>query len=216
MLLRRVVYPAVVLHIVMGAAAFACDGQVGKIIYEDNFADDSGGWDFTQNVTMVKPPNFVFSLDSKFPNVANEVLTFKNGVDGDYCAEVNLPKSIASDNRYSFGIFFWAVDYANYWMAMLTSDGTVTLFSKSNNVWQSISTVPSSPAYKSDPDAVNVLRVTTVGGKISMYVNGQLQKSIRAQSPDGSLRFGMYGQIDKGVDGSPPILVKDFKLTSGQ
>jgi hypothetical protein len=92
----------------------------------------------------------------------------------------------------------------------------VTLFSKANNIWQTISSVPSAPAFKPEPDAVNVLRVTTISGKISVYLNGQLQKAIRAQSPDASLRFGMYAQLDKGVDGTSPILVKSYKVTSGQ
>jgi len=48
-----------------------------------------------------------------------------------------------------------------------------------------------------------------------MYLNGQLQKAIRAQPQEGSLRFGIYAQIDNGVDGTTPILVKSYKVTSG-
>jgi hypothetical protein len=127
-----------------------------------------------------------------------------------------LPKTIAPDNKYNLAIAFWATDYANFWMVMLSSDGTLTLFSKANNAWQTIASVPTAPAFKPEPDAVNVLRVTTIAGKISIYLNGQLEKAIRAQSPDGNLRFGFYAQIDKGVDGTTPILVKSYKVTSGQ
>jgi hypothetical protein len=87
-----------------------------------------------------------------------------------------LPKTIAPDNKYSFGLVFWAPDYANFWMTMLTSDGTVTLFAKANNIWQTITSAPTAAAFKPEPDAVNVLRVTTIAGKISIYLNGQLQK----------------------------------------
>ena len=216
-MLRGAIYAAFTLQaFIFSAAAYACEGQVGPVIYEDTFADDSGAWDFTPNAATVKPPNFVFSLDTKFSNINSQVLTFHMPKDGDYCAEVMLPKSIAPDNRYSIGVVFWATDYANFFMAMLTSDGTITLFSKANNVWQTILSIASSPAFKPEPDAVNALRVTTIGGKISIYLNGQLAKAIRAQSPDGNLRFGMYGQVDKGVDGSAPILVKSYKVTSGQ
>jgi hypothetical protein len=215
-MLRGIVYAAIVLYPFASTAAFACDGQIGKVIYEDTFADDSGGWDFTANEAIVKPPNFVFSLNAKDAAVTSQVLTFHTTTDGDYCAEVILPKSIAPDNKYNFGISFWATDYANFWMVMLSSDGSMTLFSKLNNAWQTILSVPNTPAYKSDPDAVNVLRVTTIGGKISLYLNGQLQKAVRAQSQDGSFRFGMYAQVDKGVDGTTPILVKSYKVTSGQ
>jgi hypothetical protein len=215
-MLRGIVYTAVVLNALMGAGAFACEGQLGKVIFEDTFSDDSGGWEFTQNVATVKPPNFAFNLDSKYSSSATQVLTFHTNTDADYCAEFILPKSIAPDNKYSVAITFWAADYAMFWMAMLSSDGSVTLFSKANNVWTPITTVPNAPAFKADPDAVNALRVTTIGGKISMYLNGQLQKAIRAQPQDGNLRFGLYAQIDKGVDGTSPILVKSYKVTSGQ
>ena len=129
-MLRGIVYLAVIFLAFISTAAFACDGQIGKIIYEDTFTDDSGGWDFTANVAMVKPPNFVFTLDSKNSNITSQVLTFHTGTDGDYCAEVILPKLIAPDNKYNFAVSFWATDYANFWMAMLSSDGSVTLFSK--------------------------------------------------------------------------------------
>jgi hypothetical protein len=215
-MLRGIVYLAGIFLAFMSTAAFACDGQVGKVIYEDTFADDSGGWDFTPNVATVKPPNFVISLGPQYTNINAEVLTFHAPVDADYCAEVNLPKSIAPDNKYSIAITFWQTDYSNFWMVMLSSDGTLALFSKVNNVWQTILSVPSAPAFKADADAVNVVRVTTLGGKITMYLNGQLEKVIRAQQPDGTLRFGMYAQIDKAVDGTTPILVKSYKVTSGQ
>ena len=38
-------------------AAFACDGQTGKVIYEDKFTDDSGGWIFgADNGLVLKAP----------------------------------------------------------------------------------------------------------------------------------------------------------------
>jgi len=209
------VYTAIILQAFSCSGAIACDGQVGKAIYEDTFTDDSGGWDFTPPVTTVKPPNFVFALNSKFSNISSQVLTF-HATDADYCAEATLPKSIAPDNKYGFGVEFWAADYNNYWMTMLSSDGTVSLFSRTNGLWQTIATIPYAPGVKSGPDAVNALRVTTSGGKISVYLNSQLVKAIRAQVPDGKLRFGLYGQIDKPVDDEAPILVKSYKVTSGQ
>ena len=175
-MLRGAVYSAIVLHALISTAAFACDGQVGQVIYEDTFTDDSGGWDFTPNAATVKPPNFVINLDSKYSNLNSQVLTFHAPKDGDYCAEFILPKTIAPDDKYNLAIVFWATDYANLWMVMLSSDGTLTLFSKANNVWQTISTVPTAPPFKPEPDAVNVLRVTTIAGKISIYLNGQLRK----------------------------------------
>jgi hypothetical protein len=212
---RRSCLIAIGLQAFACSAALACDGQVGKVIYEDTFADDSGGWDLTAGSTSIKPPNFIITPNSKITGLGSEVLTFR-ATDADFCAEVNLPKSIAADNEVSFGLMFWAVDYNNYWMAMLVSDGRIILWQKSNGTWQSVASVPNAPGFKPDADAVNAVRVTTAGGKIRVSLNGQLVKAIRAQIPDGSFRFGVFGQVDKGVDNAPPILVKSFKVTSGQ
>ena len=83
-----------------------------------------------------------------------------------------------------------------------------------NGNWTNIATVPNAQAFK--PDATNALRVTTLGGKIVISLNGQLVKTIRAQIPDGELRFGIYGQLDKAADGASPILVTSYKVTTGQ
>ena len=83
--------------------------------------------------------------------------------------------------------------------------------------WQTIATVPNAPGFKADPGAVNALRVTTVGGKISIWLNGQPVKAVRAQIPDGAVRFGVYAQVDKAVEaGAPPVQLKSYKVTSGQ
>jgi hypothetical protein len=210
-----VVYTALAIQAFLCSAAIACDGQVGKAIYEDTFADDTGGWEITPPVATVKPPDFVFALNSKFSGIGIQVLTF-HATEADYCAEVTVPKSIAPDNKYGFAIQFWAVDYNNLWMAMLSSDGTAGLYTRTNGAWQTVVAIPNAPGLKPEANAVNALRVTTTGGKISIYLNGQLAKAVRAQVPEGNLRFGMYSQMDKGVDGSPPILVKSYKVTSGQ
>ena len=212
---RNTVYVIALLQVILCGSAVACEGQVGKIIFEDTFQDDTGGWDLTPPIATVNPPNFVSTLNSKTSSIASQNLTF-HATDADYCAEVILPKSFAPDNTYGFGVQFWAVDYNNFWLAMLSSNGSIGLYTRLNGVWQNIAMVPNPPGLKPEPDAVNALRVTTVGGKISVYLNGQLVKAVRAQIPEGNLRFGMYSQMDKAADGAAPILVKSFKVTSGQ
>jgi hypothetical protein len=41
-------------------------------------------------------------------------------------------------------------------------------------------------------------------------------KVVRAQTPDGNLKFGMYGGFDSTADASPPIHVKSFKVTAAE
>jgi hypothetical protein len=39
----RMIGAAVILHVALCAQAWACEGQTGKVIFEDSFDDDSGG-----------------------------------------------------------------------------------------------------------------------------------------------------------------------------
>jgi hypothetical protein len=211
--MRRSFLMAIAFSALMGASALACDGQVGKVIYEDTFADDSGGWDLSPPATAIKPPNFVITLDSKSSAISSQVLTFRAN-EADYCLEGTVPKAPAPDNNMSLGLEFWATDYRNFWLSELGSNGTISLWTDVNGNWTNIATVPNAQGFK--PDTANALRVTTLGGKIVISLNGQLVKTIRAQIPDGALRFGIYGQLDKAVDGASPILVTSYKVTSGQ
>ena len=155
---------AMIFEVLACGGALACEGQVGKVIYEDTFTDDSGGWDMTAGVTAIKPPNLIFTLNSKTTGVGSEVLTF-HATDGDFARNSFLPKSIAPDNKFGFGIIFWAPDYNTYWMAMLSSDGSLGLYSRANNAWQTIVNVPNAPGFKGDADAVNALRMQRPAAK---------------------------------------------------
>lgn len=217
--LLRTVSAAVALQIAACVSAWACDGQAGKVIFEDTFTDDSGGWDLTPPESSINPPDFLFTIDNKYVAMSALNLTFRTtDGDGDFCMEVILPKAIAPDNQPAAGIEFWATDYNNLMMALLWGDGSVQLFSRTGApTWQTIFTVPSGPAFKSDPEAVNALRVVAKDGRITLYLNGtQIKAPIRAQVPDGNLRFGMLGQYQKPTDAPPAIRVKSFKVTAGE
>ena len=210
----KVLFLAVVaLPALMCAPARSCEGQVGKTIYEDTFQDDSGGWDISPPLTTIKPPSLLITLNANSTNVGSQVLTF-HAKEADYCLEGTVPKALAQDNNFALGLEFWATDYRNFWLAMLGSEGTVSLWSQANGVWTSIAKVPNAPGFKAD--GANALRVTTLGGRIAISLNGQPVKTVRAQIPEGEFRFGVYGQVDKGADGAPPIVVSSYKVTSGQ
>jgi hypothetical protein len=77
--------------------------------------------------------------------------------------------------------------------------------------------VNSTPGFKSDPDAVNALRVIVKEGRLTIMLNGSQVKVIRAQVPTSPLRFGVYGEVAKTIDTpSPPIRIKSFKVTAVQ
>ncbi len=211
----RVISVAFVLQFLALSSAYACEGQPGRVIFEDKFEDDSGGWQFSPPIATVKPPALEFALTTKRSNIATQNLTFHSTL-ADFCLEAVLPKPLADDNVPSIGIEFWASDYANLMLVQLSGNKVLQLFSKTKGAYQQIFRVADVPGFKSEPDAVNALRISTVGGKLTAYVNGTQVKVVRAQIPTGKMRFGIYAQWNKPAPSFPLIKVTSYKVTTGQ
>ena len=97
--MRCVLLAAAILHIALGGVALACGAdQKGNTIFEDTFADDSGGWDL--QMARIQPPNLIFSLGERGKQALN--LTF-NATDGDYCVDVLLPADTSAYAGLIFG-----------------------------------------------------------------------------------------------------------------
>ncbi len=211
----RVISVVFVLQFLALTQVFACEGQPGRVVFEDKFEDDSGGWQFSPPLAEVKPPVLEFALTTKRSNMATQNLTFHATL-ADFCLEAILPKPVADDNIPSIGIEFWATDYANLMLLQISGNKVVQLFSKTKNSYQQIFRIADVPGFKSEPDAVNALRVNTIGGKLTVYVNGKQVKVIRAQIPFGKMRFGIYAQWAKPAPSFPVIKVTSYKVTTGQ
>jgi hypothetical protein len=206
---------AFALQLAAAAAAHACDGQTGSVIFQDKFADDSGGWDFTPPVNQVKPPDFLFTMTKQTFVSSVENLTF-NATYGDYCMDFVLPKSSAPDNNASAGMLLWASDYSNYILVLVVSSGTVAMYRRTAGNYATIFTIANSPAFNSAQDAVNSLRiVATNDQKLTITLNGQPVKVVRAQTPPGALLFGIFAETDKAPPTDTLIRIKEFSVTSG-
>lgn len=212
--MRFVLLIATMIYLGLGGAAFACAGdQTGTVVLEDQFTDDSGGWDLT-GAAKVEPPSLVITVDPAFVSRASLNQTF-NATDGDYCVDVTLPANPPANKPVAGGLVFWASDYENYYLFQVSSNTSVGLWRLVGNRW--------SPIFKlADPQLVktsgaNNLRVVIKDGSIVLSVNGKEIKKVRAQTPPGSLRFGLRAERTEGTPVPGPLSVKfeNFKLTSG-
>lgn len=201
------------LALALSGEGLACEGQAGSIIFEDNFADDSGGWELTDKGTAIAPPAMIMTLSDQFTSIAAQNLTFNAG-DGDYCVDFMLPVSPAADNPVAVGVQFWATDYANTMVALVFSSGSIALYKKAGGKWAKIWLVENSTAVK--PGTPNSLRAIAKGGKIDILVNGVDIKTVRAQMPTGNLRFGVYAQSDKVPAPAVDVSITGYKVTAGQ
>jgi hypothetical protein len=195
--------------------AATCDGQKSAVIYEDSFTDDSGGWENDPNAKF-GASGLTFHLDAKWGFWTFLNTTF-NASDGDYCAEVTVPKPAGADNVTTTGLVFWAVDFDNFYMWAVDSSGTSGLFRKSNGKWATVAGGLTAPKTPAAPGSVAALRVQAAGNLIVVSVNGIELKKVRAPTPAGDLRFGFYFDVSpKNLASGTDYDVKRLKVTDGK
>jgi hypothetical protein len=214
----RILFAAATALALCAPAAFACEGQTGKVIFEDKFTDDSGGWQLSAPDAEIKDGSLLLrpnarGVDEK--NLAVQVinLTFPAG-DGDYCMEVILPKQVAPDNPVGAAMHFWISDAGKFSLKISTNKvARLSKFSLGN--WNVIF-FDQNAAIKLEPNAVNSLRVVAKENRLTLFINGSQVKVIRALMPAGELHFGIASVVDKASDANPVVEVKSFKLTTGE
>ncbi|MCX7305596.1 MAG: hypothetical protein NTV73_14885 [Hyphomicrobiales bacterium] len=205
---------AAALQVAFATAALACEGQSGVSIFEDKFADDSGGWDMSFSNIKIVPPAMQIELNKDISAGATMNLTF-NANNGDYCQEVVFPPPVAG-NPLSSGIQFWGLDASNLFMFLVGDDANAALYKKVNNVWSAIFTGVKVDGFNTAPGTVHTLLVQAKAGVLTLSVDGIKVKSVRAQMPPGPLQFGIFAQASLPAD--PPVTVKitGFSVTAGQ
>lgn len=187
--------------------AMACDGD--KIIFEDKFDDDAGGWSIKETIE-VKDGVFVFKLpaDDMQSNL-NVTFTVK---DADICAEAVWPQG-GDQPVLGAGLLFWGVDNRTYYQFGILNTGRFWIARKQAGAWLgTIATNISSPAIKKSPGAANTLRVDAKGNQLIFYINGTKVRELRGQAPEGGWRFGISGDnFDDKKDAT--VLFTNMKVT---
>ncbi|MBV1707535.1 MAG: hypothetical protein KGQ37_10045 [Hyphomicrobiales bacterium] len=168
---------------------WACPGQAGKVIFSDNFADDTGGWDPSRG-KWVKAGDYVVTLP-KGDYVTDDFNQTFNTENGDFCVVGKFPTGKPDPkNPSAVRLIFWGADYNNYFELHVGDDKDVFLSKLDKNVFHNIWDMPNSDAVNNAPGGDNTLRVIVKDQKISAYVNGKLIKVVRAQQPNGANKFG--------------------------
>ena len=224
------VYAIVLLFLVViqtSAHAGNCDGQKGSVIFEDDFADDTGGW-----VHEVGPSwNAGFgksglTLRIHDPNTSFRFLnlTFA-AAEGDFCAEAVMPKPPSADTVARAGLVFLANDFANFYVLMVGGDvptisnlqqSMIGLMRLDDGNWGTLGTW-SEPKIKLDPESVVALRAVVKAKLITASVNGVELKKVRFPGVGSNLKFGVYVETSKPVP-APGISFqfKRYKVTAGE
>ena len=202
------------LGLAMTTVAAACPGQTGKVIFSDNFSDDSGGWDANAN-TAVVPNALQMTADSNTVGVVIHNLTF-NATEGDYCAEFVFPSSPPdAKNKDSVGLEVAASDYNNFFLFLADTSGVARIYRKVNGTWSQIGADAKVDMIKTDPGSTNSLRVVVKDQKFTFFINGKQAKVLRGQVAANQNRFGLFVESENAPSNPRVFLVKSFNLTDG-
>jgi hypothetical protein len=213
----RLLFSALTVLFLLNATAMACPGQTGKVIFEDTFTDDSGGWQLGAPDSEIKDGSLWLrpnprGMTEKGRNINSTVRTFA-ATDGDYCLEFIVPKPVAADNDFMTGLVFWQSSSTDEYLWAVYTDGTTQLNKLAANKWTRIF---SDNTGKLEPGSTTSLRVIAKDGKLTLFVGSKQVKVIRAQTPTGELTFGVLAEVEKLSEANPVLQVKSFKVTTGE
>jgi hypothetical protein len=189
-----------------GASAHACEGT--DVLFEDNFESLDTTWGDADDSFYVKDGRLVITPDlDKYYAALNTAGVYD---DIDYCVRLYSLKADPKGNTFA-GVVFWATDYDNYYYALIAGDGAVAIFRRQRGkVLQQVDWTPFGAVKKGD-DAVNNLRVVTVGKRASIYVNGQLFREVTGQPPPNGQEIGVRAISAKNL--KAVYAFDDIKIT---
>jgi hypothetical protein len=201
---------------VMHNSAYAanCEGQKGKVIFEDDFTDESGGWAADRGASFGKSGLTLHIQDpTNFWSFWNNTFA---ATEGDFCVEAVLPAAITADNGTRTGLSFLLNDVNSFYLLMIGSDDAIQLFRREGGNWVKLGDL-SDTKIKPEPGSVVALRVVVKANLITASVNGVELKKLRLQMPAGNLKFGVYVEYDKPVP-TPGVTFqfKRYKVTAGE
>jgi 3-keto-disaccharide hydrolase len=189
--------------------AKACAGS--KVIFEDTFEDNAGGWSHKDTVE-VKNGTFVFKLPADDMQ-SNLNVTFQVK-DADICTEAVWPYGGGGHPMLGAGLLFWGENNRTYYQFGILNNGSFWIARKRDGVWLgTIAANIDSPAIKTAPGASNTLRVNAKGNTLTFYINGTKVREVRGQAPSAAWRFGVSADnFDKQKEAT--VLFTNLKVTN--
>ncbi len=176
-----------------GGPALACQGQ--KTLFSDQFKQVDASWGLDQPDVAVEEGKVKVKAQ---PDVSN-LLIYKGIVftDADFCITVRMPSTVANSDSTMAGPIFWAQDYDNYYMFMVTPSGYAEITRKLKGKWLDVIPWRQSNDIRREPGKNNVLEIQTHGDTITTLINGARFEEVRGQVPDGGGQVGMRAQSEK-------------------
>lgn len=180
--------------------AATCGGS-STLAFQDSFSTPVGGWDETSSVRLFERGEMVFRF--REPGLLSWLyrpMRFKNA---SVCITVRAPSGANKvDGAASGGVVFWAIDYANYYLAQVYLDGSYQVFRRLSGEWISVLPRTKSERLVAGAGAVNRLQVTLKDGAGTLSANGEKIAEFRGTPPKDGGAVGLHAESepDRGAE----------------
>ena len=173
--------------------AHACQGA--KTLFTDNFKEVDASWGLDSPDVSVEDGKVKVKAQ---PDISN-LLIYKGLLftDADYCLNIRMPNVVSNSDNTMAGPIFWAKDYDNYYMFMITPSGYAELTRKVDGKWLDVIPWRADSNIKRDAGTTNTVQVETNGDTITAMINGAKFAAVKGQMPDGGGQVGMRAQSEK-------------------
>ena len=161
----RLTLSAGIAAIALLAASPAVACGTGKVLFSDDFKQVDASWGFDSPDVQVEDGKVKVKPQ---PDISN-LLVYKGILfnDADYCLVVRTPNKLGDNDNTMAGPIFWAKDYDNYYMFMVTPSGFAEITRKVNGKWIDVVEWKQSDDIKRPAGSNNLLEVTTNGSDIN-------------------------------------------------
>ncbi len=192
----RLTISAGIAAVALLAAAPALGCGSGKVLFSDDFKQVDASWGFDSPDVQVEEGKVKVKPQ---PDISN-LLVYKGILfsDADFCLTVQTPGKLSDNDNTMAGPIFWAKDYDNYYMFMVTPSGFAEVTRKVNGKWIDVVEWKPDANIKRPPSSKNILEIRTSGADIMALINDQPFATVKGQAPDGGGQIGMRAQSEKG------------------
>ncbi len=173
--------------------ALACKGP--NVQFADDFREVDASWGSEPGIVSVEEGKVKIKADANAGyNIMYSGTPFD---DADICVTVRSPNDTTAKNQAAGGLVFWGADYDNFYVFEIDPVGNASLQRKLKGKYINIVPWKATNLLKTEPGAKNVLRVTTSGNQITMYLNDLKLASVKGQVPPGGGSIGLHAESEK-------------------
>ncbi|MHC1784297.1 MAG: hypothetical protein AB9891_16350 [Anaerolineaceae bacterium] len=183
--------------------------ELGEVIFEDNFSDQSNNWDFSSNENS---ESIIEDGKLKVRVINNDKFThIKPPVDA---AEVDLSVDAEFTDGVSmqYGFLCHYKDGDNYLRAVVSTKGSYSIVKKMNAEFATLVDWNPSSTIDQGTGMVNRLRLVCTEGHVSLFINDALAADVMDTSLSGGSYRLVAGWPKSDTDNTVPVSVSFSNL----